>query len=217
MAIREGKWRCPYCSIVNRGASMACPGCGATRDEHVAFFLEDDAPEVTDEALLARARAGADWLCRFCGASCPPALERCRNCGAERGTIIELGGASGAPPRIRGATLARRVVYAGLALVSLRSTSRPPRPPARSAGMNPAPLIIEPGGASGAPPGPPARSAGMNPAPLAAVTRRFRPVVTTVLLLLVAFVDAARGVESRAASGAGFIPAERGGVRGVRR
>jgi hypothetical protein len=31
---------------------------------------------------------------------------------------------SGAPPRIRGATLARRVVYAGLALASLRSTSR---------------------------------------------------------------------------------------------
>jgi hypothetical protein len=84
MAIREGKWRCPYCSIVNRGASMACPGCGASRDEDVAFFLEDDAPEVTDEALLARARAGADWRCRFCGASYPPALERCGNCGAEQ-------------------------------------------------------------------------------------------------------------------------------------
>jgi hypothetical protein len=54
--------------------------------------------------------------------------------------LTKLGGASGAPPRIRGATLARRVVYAGLALVSLRSTSRPPRPPARSAGMNPAAL-----------------------------------------------------------------------------
>ena len=86
MAIREGKWRCPYCSIVNRGASMACPGCGATRDEDVAFFLEDDAPEVTDEALLARARAGADWQCRFCGADNPPDRDHCRNCGAERGT-----------------------------------------------------------------------------------------------------------------------------------
>ena len=228
MAIREGKWRCPYCSGVNRGAHLACGGCGATRDKDVTFFLEDDAPEVADEALLARARAGADWLCLFCGASNPPDRGQCRNCGGGRGAapsrpvveegagmrsersedplarlpegearsnpaplVIEPGDASGAPPGIRGATLARRVVYAGLALVSLRSTSRPPRPPARSAGMNPAPLIIEPGGASGAPPGPPARSAGMNPAPLAAVTRRFRPVVTTVLLLLVAFVAAA--------------------------
>src|SRR5712691_2794168 len=50
-------------------------------------------------------------------------------------SLRELGGASGAPPRIRGATLARRVVYARLALVSLRSTLRPPRPPARSAGV----------------------------------------------------------------------------------
>src|SRR6267378_734920 len=54
--------------------------------------------------------------------------------------LIKLGGASGAPPRIQGATLARRVVYAGLALVSLRSTSCPPRRPARFAEVNPAPL-----------------------------------------------------------------------------
>ena len=55
MAIREGKWRCPYCSGVNRGAHLACNGCGATRDKDVTFFLEDDVPEVTD--LPARARA----------------------------------------------------------------------------------------------------------------------------------------------------------------
>jgi ribosomal protein L40E len=86
MAVREGKWRCPYCSVVNRGAEMACAGCGATRDKDVAFFLEDDAPEVADEALLARARAGADWLCAFCGASNAPAADHCRTCGAEKGT-----------------------------------------------------------------------------------------------------------------------------------
>jgi hypothetical protein len=86
MAIREGKWRCPYCAGVNRGAHLACTGCGATRDKDVTFFLEDDAAEVTDEALLARARAGADWLCLFCGNSNPPDRGECRNCGAERGT-----------------------------------------------------------------------------------------------------------------------------------
>ena len=85
MAIREGKWRCPYCAVVNRGAQMACIGCGATRDADVRFFLEDDAAEVTDEALVARARTGADWLCTFCGASNPPPLDHCRNCGAEKG------------------------------------------------------------------------------------------------------------------------------------
>jgi hypothetical protein len=86
MAIREGKWRCPYCSVANRGAAMACTGCGATRDKNVAFFLEDDAEEVTDDALIARARAGADWLCTFCGDSNAPERDHCRNCGVEKGS-----------------------------------------------------------------------------------------------------------------------------------
>jgi hypothetical protein len=77
--------------------------------------------------------------------------------------VTKLGGASGAPPRIQGATLARRVVYAGLALVSLRSTSRPPRPPARvfrGGEVNSPPLITRVRFAA------PGR---MNRAPLAAV------------------------------------------------
>ena len=84
MAIREGKWRCPYCAVANRGAAMACTGCGATRDKDATFFLEDDAEEVTDNALTARARAGADWLCTYCGDANPPERDHCRTCGAER-------------------------------------------------------------------------------------------------------------------------------------
>src|SRR5207244_4316515 len=105
-------------------------------------------------------------------------------------------GTWGPPPRIRGATLARRVVHPGLALISLRSTSRPPRPPARFAGVDPAPLAAFAPGTWGPPPRirgatlprrlvhaglalislrstsrpprPPARFAGVDPAPLAA-------------------------------------------------
>jgi len=86
MAIREGKWRCTYCSVVNRGRDLACTGCGATREKDVTFFLEEDAPEVTEEALLRQAVSGPDWLCAFCGTSSPADEQRCRNCGAERGT-----------------------------------------------------------------------------------------------------------------------------------
>ncbi|MGE0455647.1 MAG: Ran-binding zinc finger domain-containing protein [Vicinamibacteria bacterium] len=85
MAIREGKWRCPYCSGVNRGADLACQGCGATRDEDVAFFLEEEAPEVADAGLIERARSGADWLCEHCGTSNPAPASRCAQCGVERG------------------------------------------------------------------------------------------------------------------------------------
>ncbi|MCL4817981.1 MAG: hypothetical protein KJ067_02535 [Vicinamibacteria bacterium] len=84
MAIREGKWRCPHCGRVERGANAACQGCGATRDENVAFFLEDEAPEVTDEAQLQRARAGAEWLCPYCDTSNPAPAKKCGQCGADR-------------------------------------------------------------------------------------------------------------------------------------
>lgn len=99
MVIREGKWRCRYCSNVNRGAELACGGCGAQRDKDVVFFLEDDAPEVTDERLLAVAHAGADWLCQFCQTSNRPELTQCVQCGAEKGTspsrpVREILGAS---------------------------------------------------------------------------------------------------------------------------
>jgi hypothetical protein len=85
MAIREGKWRCPYCSGVNRGADLACQGCGATRDADVAFFLEDEAAEVADARLIERAAAGADWLCEHCGTSNPAGVGHCAQCGVEKG------------------------------------------------------------------------------------------------------------------------------------
>lgn len=128
MAIREGKWRCPYCASVNRGSELACPGCGATRDKNVSFFLEEDAPEVTDEALLAQARSGADWLCEFCQTSNPPTRGRCGNCGAQRGTSPsrperDLPAASPLMSETRPAPRNRRrgcgIVAAVLALLSL--------------------------------------------------------------------------------------------------
>jgi len=113
MAIREGKWRCPYCSVANRGAAMACSGCGATRDKDVAFFLDGDAPEVTDDALIARARAGADWLCSFCGDANAPERDHCRNCGAEKGAapsrpVLDVPLTPSPPPRAVAAPSPRR-------------------------------------------------------------------------------------------------------------
>ena len=107
---------------------MACRGCGATRDEDVTFFLEEDAAEVTDDALLSRARAGADWLCNFCGDSNSPEREHCGKCGAEKGT---------AP--------SRPVIEPGTAGVrSERSEDPLARLPAVEARSDPAPLAASP-------------------------------------------------------------------------
>lgn len=86
MAIREGKWKCPYCAATNRGSDLACAGCGSTREADVEFFCEDDAPELTEEQAQAIARGGADWTCETCGTSNRSQAKFCAQCAAPRGT-----------------------------------------------------------------------------------------------------------------------------------
>jgi zinc finger protein len=83
VAIREGAWDCPVCGRKrNRGSHKFCGGCGAPRGTEVKLYLPDDAVEVTDAAALARAQAGADWICAYCGADNPAGDPFCSGCGA---------------------------------------------------------------------------------------------------------------------------------------
>ncbi|MBI5544013.1 MAG: hypothetical protein HY901_09010 [Deltaproteobacteria bacterium] len=85
MTIREGKWDCPQCGLKgNRGSEQKCRQCNKVRGDEVRFYLEDEAAEVLDEAQLAKAQAGADWVCQFCEAINPAGGKQCRSCGAER-------------------------------------------------------------------------------------------------------------------------------------
>jgi hypothetical protein len=126
MAVREGRWQCTYCSVVNRGRDLKCTGCGATRDKDTNFFLEEDAAEVTDRALLATAQSGADWLCQFCQTSNRPTETACRNCGAERGTspsrpvqaLLSQPPPAAAPPKGGGGGCLKWVVVAVLLLLA---------------------------------------------------------------------------------------------------
>ncbi len=84
MAIREGKWKCEFCSAENLGRDMKCSSCGAVRGENVEFYLDDEAAEVTDENLVNMAEAGADWHCDYCGTDNRAGVNSCRQCGAPR-------------------------------------------------------------------------------------------------------------------------------------
>ena len=87
MSIREGRWDCPRCGSTGiLGRSTSCPGCGDPRPEGVRFYLPRDESEVTDGARLAQAKAGADWICAFCGSSNVATAEACGGCGAVRGS-----------------------------------------------------------------------------------------------------------------------------------
>jgi hypothetical protein len=66
----------------NRGPDKYCGGCGAPRGADVRMYLPDDAREVTETAEMARAQAGPDWTCAFCGGDNPGANTFCCGCGA---------------------------------------------------------------------------------------------------------------------------------------
>jgi len=129
MAVREGKWKCRHCGGVSRGSQLHCASCGVKRGEDVRFFLEDDAPVVTEAALLAKARGGAEWLCEYCGRSNPPDTPRCSQCGADSGDarsreVREIRAGAEAPQPALSRPLARsggrgRVILASLLLLVL--------------------------------------------------------------------------------------------------
>ncbi|HNV69214.1 MAG TPA: hypothetical protein PKO06_05910 [Candidatus Ozemobacteraceae bacterium] len=83
MAVREGKWRCSNCRVVNRGRDLNCTGCGVVRG-NVKFFLDEEAPEVQDEGLAKRATDGPDWICAFCDTSNVQSATVCKQCAGAR-------------------------------------------------------------------------------------------------------------------------------------
>jgi len=82
--IVEGFWDCPNCNAKNRGAQQQCEACGAIRSEDVKFYVDENAKVVTDEAELAKAKAGPDWICPFCNNMSPSSATKCTGCGSDR-------------------------------------------------------------------------------------------------------------------------------------
>lgn len=85
MAIRVGRWDCPFCGhIGNLGPETLCSACGRPRGSDVRFYLPEDAPEVTEEQELKQAKAGPDWNCDYCGSANSASKLSCNSCGNAR-------------------------------------------------------------------------------------------------------------------------------------
>jgi hypothetical protein len=83
VTIRMGYWDCPSCGHKRvEGVQAACPQCGRPRGPGIQFYTDANSPEIQDPELLARARAGSDWQCKFCGADNRAGQTECRQCGA---------------------------------------------------------------------------------------------------------------------------------------
>lgn len=83
MTFRMGYWDCPSCNKKgNLGPHTQCAQCGRPRGPNIPFYTDDSAPVIEDPELVARARAGADWKCKFCGTDNRAGQMHCNNCGA---------------------------------------------------------------------------------------------------------------------------------------
>ena len=60
MDIKIGAWDCAKCNHKKiYGLEKKCTQCGSPRPDNVVFYLPDDAVYITDEKIIAQAKAGA--------------------------------------------------------------------------------------------------------------------------------------------------------------
>lgn len=79
----ELEWTCENCGTRNPGPNEFCNACGAPQPEDVEFEQPLDQKLITDEAKLARAKAGPDKHCPYCNARNASDAKFCGACGGD--------------------------------------------------------------------------------------------------------------------------------------
>lgn len=88
MSMREFQiemlWDCPMGHKRQRGRHTKCEVCGRPKTEDDEYYMPDEgaeAPKVTDAEMLADAKAGPNWSCKYCGCHERRNDDECANCG----------------------------------------------------------------------------------------------------------------------------------------
>lgn len=76
-------WTCPSCGTRNPGTARTCQQCGNPQPDNVAFEQASHEEIITDEAMIEKAKAGADVHCYYCGTRNPATATNCSQCGAD--------------------------------------------------------------------------------------------------------------------------------------
>jgi ribosomal protein L40E len=79
-------WKCPSCGGINPGPVQLCVKCGAPQPKDVQFEQAEQEKLITDETAKAKAEAGPDIHCPFCGSRNSSSAKVCQQCG---GDLIE--------------------------------------------------------------------------------------------------------------------------------
>lgn len=79
----ELQWTCPNCNSINPGSEKVCGNCGAPQPQDVQFEQATNQELISDPEKLARAEAGPDIHCPYCGTRNPGNAEICKQCGGD--------------------------------------------------------------------------------------------------------------------------------------
>lgn len=79
----ELEWTCPSCGHRNPGTATICERCSAPQPDDVKFEQPAQESVSQDAALAARAAAGPDVHCPFCGTRNPADAAQCSQCFAD--------------------------------------------------------------------------------------------------------------------------------------
>ena len=77
------EWTCKRCGSKNPGTTKICASCGNVMSQTDKFDLPAQQELITDESVIAKAKAGPDVTCPFCGARNSAGAQNCSQCSAE--------------------------------------------------------------------------------------------------------------------------------------
>lgn len=79
----ELEWTCPNCGNRNPGTAIKCVTCGNPQPDDAQFEAGASGELLTDEQKIARAKAGPDIACPYCGTRNLSTAERCKQCSGD--------------------------------------------------------------------------------------------------------------------------------------
>jgi ribosomal protein L40E len=79
----ELEWTCVHCGTKNAGTRQNCSGCGAPMSDSQKFVAPAEQHLITDKDALAKAVAGPDIHCPWCGTRNPAGSPKCSHCGGD--------------------------------------------------------------------------------------------------------------------------------------
>jgi len=83
----ENKWSCDSCGSPGQlGRHLECANCGAPKKKDVVDRIGDPDTEtpIVDLARIREAKAGANWVCEYCGKQERTLNGKCKYCAGER-------------------------------------------------------------------------------------------------------------------------------------